>query len=237
MSPSLRTHVPGGRREAGFTLVELAIAIIIAGLLLAGILASTELLVSSRAKALIGQIEGSKAAYFGFQDRYRARPGDFARAVRDIPGCTADGNGDGLIRTVAEGAPVEEPMAVWEHLSRSGFLAGSYTYAAGGETPLSAPRTVFGSYPRIAYGDLYAGIASARNNLNTGNPVPATILAEVDRKLDDGVAATGSFRASSVSSGQRVDTDRCVQGSGADAGHWRIGPVPETNCGGTWLLE
>ncbi|MCW5624877.1 MAG: prepilin-type N-terminal cleavage/methylation domain-containing protein [Burkholderiales bacterium] len=238
MSRPMRSPRRIRAQQRGFTLVELAIVAVIVGLLLAGIFAGSELLVSSRAKTLAGQIEGLKAAYFGFYDRFHGYPGDYPRATQDIPNTTVNGNGDGQLKSRAQGAPIEEPIAAWEHLSRSGFVAGGYTYTAAGETPASAPHTVFGGYPRIAYGDLYAGIAMPRNNLNTGNPIPATVLAEVDRKLDDGLAISGSLRFSSIDTvGQRVEAGRCVRTTAPDAGQWRVAGTPETNCGATWLLE
>ena len=87
------------RRQSGFTLIEIAIVLVIIGLLLGGVLKGQELITSARVRNLIGQQDGIKAAFFGFQDRFRALPGDYNRAATTInctPVCT-DGNGNGRI--------------------------------------------------------------------------------------------------------------------------------------------
>src|SRR5215510_8766093 len=64
----------------GFTLIEIAIVLVIIGLLLGGVLKGQELITGARVRNLISQQDGIKAAFFGFQDRYRALPGDYASA-------------------------------------------------------------------------------------------------------------------------------------------------------------
>src|SRR5688572_32426776 len=91
-------------RQAGFTLIEIAIVLVIIGLLLGGVLKGQELITSARVRNLISQQDGIKAAYFGFLDRYRALPGDYNAASTNIPGISAgcnagNGNGNGRIET------------------------------------------------------------------------------------------------------------------------------------------
>jgi len=223
---------------SGFTLVETAIVLVIIGLLAAAIVAGGELLGSARARTLITEIDGLKGAYFGFIDRYHGYPGDYPKAMLDIPNAGVNGNGNGLIEPMASGGSIDEHIAVWEHLSGAGFITGRYRYSAGAETPTSAPKTAFGAYPRIVAGQQYAGIASIRNNLNTGNLVPANVLAEVDRKIDDGTAIAGAFRFSSVDTvGSTPGQAQCVRAAAPSAGIWRIDGNIQTNCGATWLLQ
>lgn len=218
------------RRQRGITLVELAVVLVVLALMAGGVLAGNEMRHAAKTRGMIGQMEALRAAHFGFVDRYRALPGDFARATREIPGATVEGNGDGLVRTVGT---VNEPMAAWEHLSRAGFLNGGYSYSAQGESPASAPPSLFGAYPRLESSNQYAGVAHTRLNLATGNLIPADTLAEIDRKLDDGLATTGSLRFSPVTTaGTPPSAGNCHDGSG----QWRIGSPSEPNCGATWLL-
>ena len=120
-------------RQAGFTLIEIAIVLVIIGLLLGGVLKGQELITAARVRNLISTQDGVKAAYFGFLDRYRALPGDYSAAIANIPGCTTctNGNNNGQIRFIAAGDIVDEPNNVWEHLSKAGFITGSYVYGAG----------------------------------------------------------------------------------------------------------
>src|SRR6185312_9721697 len=85
------------KAESGFTLIEIAIVLVIIGLLLGGVLKGQELITGARVRNLIQQQDGIKAAYFGFLDRYRALPGDYASATKTINGATKDGDADGQI--------------------------------------------------------------------------------------------------------------------------------------------
>jgi prepilin-type N-terminal cleavage/methylation domain-containing protein len=73
-------------KQAGFTLIEIAIVLVIIGLLLGGVLKGEELITSARVRNLISQQDGVKAAFYGFQDRFRALPGDYPGAVANIAG-------------------------------------------------------------------------------------------------------------------------------------------------------
>ena len=58
-------------KQTGFTLIEIAIVLVIIGLLLGGVLKGQELITSARVRNIVSQQDGVKAAYFGFLDRYR----------------------------------------------------------------------------------------------------------------------------------------------------------------------
>ena len=78
-------HRPGlSRKQSGFTLVEIAIVLVIIGLLLGGILKGQELINSARVRNLADTTTGIQAAYYGFIDRYRRVPGDLELGSGDI---------------------------------------------------------------------------------------------------------------------------------------------------------
>lgn len=224
------------RRARGFTLIEIAIVLVIIGLLLGGVLKGQELITAARVRNLIAQQDGIKAAYFGFFDRYRAWPGDYAQAVQNINGATVFGNGNGQIETAATpvaGSTAREDIAAWEHLSRAGFITGTYT-AGGTYTISSAPVNPYAMFLVLRHDNSYAdtGLAPVRPNLKTGNQIPADLLAEIDRKIDDGNARLGSFRFSGYSAAGTAP----IEGSCHDAGVWRITGAVEPNCGATSLF-
>ena len=68
----------------GFTLIEIAIVLVIIGLLLGGVLKGEELIRAARVRNLINEQQNIKAAFYGFQDRYRALPGDYGSAANNI---------------------------------------------------------------------------------------------------------------------------------------------------------
>ena len=222
------------RRNQGFTLIEIAIVLVIIGLLLGGVLRGQELITGARVRNLISQQDGIKAAFFGFQDRYRALPGDYSAADPNIKcGDTPcpNGNGNGRIETG------NETILVWTHLTAAGFMNGSYRANSGATTPDDAntPKNPYSSYLQVIYDANYgdpSGTSSSKHNLKTGTQVPVEIIAEVDRKIDDGRPYTGSFQFStySAATGGEPAAANCV-----DGGNWKIAEG-ETNCGGASLF-
>src|SRR5690349_13016648 len=83
------------KSQKGFTLVEIAIVLVIIGLLLGGILKGQEMITQAKIKNVIADVSGVSAAMYGYQDRYKALPGDDKNAGR-WTGANA-GNGDGII--------------------------------------------------------------------------------------------------------------------------------------------
>jgi prepilin-type N-terminal cleavage/methylation domain-containing protein len=216
------------RKQTGFTLIEIAIVLVIIGLLLGGVLKGQELITSARVRNLVSLQDGVKAAYFGFQDRFKALPGDYTAAVTNINGATAgsNGNGDGQILGT-------EAIAAWNHLSSAGFITGTYTYAATVTAGTTNPASPYGAPLQLIYDAIYAdaGTAVAKHNVKLGNQIPADIVAEIDRKIDDGNAQTGAFRFSSYNSASAATA--CYT---AATGAWILIGTIDSNCGGATLF-
>jgi prepilin-type N-terminal cleavage/methylation domain-containing protein len=222
------------KQQSGFTLIEIAIVLVIIGLLLGGVLKGQELIQSARVRNLVAQQDGIKAAYFGFLDRYRALPGDYSQATTNISNMTTaaacgagNGNGDG---SIVAGTNNAEPILVWEHLARSGFINGTYT-CAGTPSNATSPANPYSGLLDLRFDAMYDGTASNKHNLKTGPQVPSDILAEVDRKVDDGDPNTGTFRAT----GFFETTPAAAPPATCAAAAWLVAS-PAANCAGTSLF-
>lgn len=214
--------------QKGFTLIEIAIVLVIIGLLLGGVLKGQELITSARVRNMISQQDGIKAAYFGFLDRYRALPGDYAAAMANIKDTTKNGDGDGQIE-LTNGTNAESILA-WEHLSKAGFINGSYVY---GDTDIdtTTPKNPYAGYLQLVYDNVYGATGnSTRHNLKTGKQVPVNILAEVDRKIDDGNPYGGAFQFSTYAG--PVVANCVVVGPPSS---WNVAGE-ENNCGGASIF-
>lgn len=207
--------MPKINRQAGFTLVEMAIVLVIIGLLLGGILKGQELITSARVRNIADQNSGVQAAYYGFIDRYRQVPGDWsaANALLAIPGIATGGNADGRLNVDAN--VWREPLALWEHLSKSRFIQGNYI---GGDTKPTqndtnlAPRNAFNGflmlYRSSDYFDQGTGTPSEQLNLVLGAGIPVYVLAELDRKIDDGLPRSGVLRHAVTTGGTFEEISR-----------------------------
>jgi prepilin-type N-terminal cleavage/methylation domain-containing protein len=201
------------RKQQGFTLIEIAIVLVIIGLLLGGVLKGQELINAARVRNIASQLDGVKIAYLGFQDRFRALPGDMPSDVAQaniqgigaVGGCAAVAGGfcgNGRIDPA-------ENLVVWNQLSHANFISGSYNGQVGAAQATTVPpasttnpTNPYNGFLLLVFdsdfGDTNAPLPNAAMNIKTGGNIPSGTLAELDRKVDDGIAGTGSFRIAPV---------------------------------------
>src|SRR3990167_3356606 len=84
------------RNQSGFTLIEIAIVLVIIGLLLGGVLKGQELINSAKVKNLASDFKNIPVYIYGYQDKYKALPGDDIAAVTHVTAAT-NGDGNGII--------------------------------------------------------------------------------------------------------------------------------------------
>jgi prepilin-type N-terminal cleavage/methylation domain-containing protein len=192
------------RGQRGFTLVEIAIVLVIIGLLLGGILKGQEMITQAKIKNVIADVSGVSAAMYGYQDRYRALPGDDKLAAR-WTGATA-GNGDGVIEGAYTAAAPAESVLFWDHLRRAGFVSGGN----GTDNPFNAVNGKMGV--QTSDGTAPGGVTFKAGVLSDGAVAPAVptaftslllctanlpdkIAISVDAQMDDGDGKKGNVRA------------------------------------------
>lgn len=170
--------------EKGFTLVEIAIVLVIIGLLLGGVLKGQQMIANAKIKSLVTHANGLAAAIYSYQDRYKALPGDDPRATTNLPGATGGCAAANLVNGGGNGQ-IGEYWAAPEHLACAGFITG--TYNGTSEYILSPYGTNV-----IIYYETVSG--------KTGNDIryfnlPADVAQAFDAAIDDGVYNTGVVRA------------------------------------------
>ncbi len=200
------------KKQQGFTLIEIAIVLVIIGLLVGGVLKGQELIKNAQVRNAISSMDELKASVFGFQDRFRAQPGDMSNASNIV------GNGAVNCRWACDNGliqPWRNTSLVTNNLSAAGFYSGAFNTSEQNITPTSqnSPVNPWGGAMFVAFWNQYnangrASTASS-NGIYTGQSVASTVLAEIDRKIDDGNPQTGSFR----SAWPRLTTATCVSGT------------------------
>src|SRR5258708_14778167 len=190
-------------QQQGFPLVEIAIVLVIIGLLLGGILKGQEMIAQAKIKNVIGDFSGVSAAYHGYQDRYRAIPGDDPNAATRWATAPAalSGDGNGVVSGTynnggATCTTAVEACSWWDHLRKAGFVSGN-----GAQQPFNALTGQIGvqtgdgavapgpTLLNVAGGNGFVGLIICSANL------PDKIAIAVDTQMDDGVPNTGTVRA------------------------------------------
>ncbi|HLP98410.1 MAG TPA: prepilin-type N-terminal cleavage/methylation domain-containing protein [Sideroxyarcus sp.] len=195
------------RNQSGFTLIEIAIVLVIIGLLLGGVLKGQELINSAKVKNLATDFKNIPVYIYGYQDKFRALPGDDAQVdtlhLAGISGVVAAASGvdgaspgNGVLEGAWNATAKAETHLFWQHVRMAGLAAG----------PTDVTTDI---HPTNATGGKI-GIASGSNTPITGlrgtyiicsDGILGKFVKQLDITMDDGVTNTGSMMAATTVSG------------------------------------
>jgi prepilin-type N-terminal cleavage/methylation domain-containing protein len=204
------------KNNKGFTLVELAIVLVIIGILLGGIIKGQELIKNAKYKRLYSTYREVIASVYSYYDKYGKYPGDDNTAATRW-GATygaVNGNGNGFIDggvTWCLASSASENCYAWQDLRIANILTGA-TDAANGRI---APNHPFGGRVAVIRTSVVIG----------GWNKPFAVCFEwlsnetaqwLDTNYDDGNFATGSIRGSGDYTGGLPDAlasqYTCIEG-------------------------
>jgi prepilin-type N-terminal cleavage/methylation domain-containing protein len=181
----MRNYLEMKNKQSGFTLIEIAIVMVIIGLLIGGVLKGQALIDNAKVKSVINDMNGVQAAYYGYYDRkhvYPAKDADYK--------ATSSGGFWGSTRT--EGLLTGDPASTVPGLNAMGGYLGVVTspftglsgdavctsvlakYAQGIDAGLddgfSSKGTVMGGASVLSGGALNEGLATAAPGYTTTTP-------------------------------------------------------------------
>jgi prepilin-type N-terminal cleavage/methylation domain-containing protein len=182
----------GMRNQKGFTLVELAIVLVIIGIILGGVLQGREMINNARIKRVVTQEKEITAAVLSYQDRYNMLPGDDNAAVARGWAGVVNGNANGVITNTlaqATNCGAGEGCQLWAHLRGAGFIPGANPVAGN-------PRNTYSGL--IGIGNFAMGTPAVTANWMVFTNIPAEAALAIDTQNDDGSWQTGNIVGSAA---------------------------------------
>jgi prepilin-type N-terminal cleavage/methylation domain-containing protein len=177
-------------KQTGFTLIELAIVLVIIGLLLGGVLRGQELINSAKVKNMVTDIKNVQIYVYSYQDKFKAVPGDDKSAIIHV-GATKNGDGNGVIDGAWNSVSAsDESYNFWQHIRLAGLASGSTDAATTNTTylPTNNEGGAVGvqSNPQKTISGLTGSYAVCSGG------IVGKIAKQIDAQMDDGDTTKGS---------------------------------------------
>lgn len=198
------------RSQSGFTLVEIAIVLVIIGLLLGGVLKGEELISSAKVKNLAGDFRNIPLFIYGYQDKFRALPGDDAAANVHVTGgiaATTPANtvGNGVLNgNWNSTTTTDETFLLWQHIRLANLTTGATSINAADYRPSNAVGGglgVQGGTSVAANSPVKDGTGAAMRGtyIICSSGIPGKYAKQLDIQMDDGNTATGAMLSTPAS--------------------------------------
>ena len=193
-------------KNRGFTLIEIAIVLVIIGLLLGGVLKGQELINNARVKSFANDFRNIPVAIYAYQDRFRAIPGDDQQANTHVNGVNATTPagatlGNGQINGAWNSATnTDESCLFWSHVRLANLAPGPTTAAcaAVGYYPTNASGGQIGVQSSNGFGTITLPTAMTGTYIICSANISGQFVLQLDTLLDDGNPQTGAMRAIGV---------------------------------------
>ena len=183
-------------KQAGFTLIELAIVLVIIGLLLGGVLRGQELINSAKVKNMATDFRNIPVYIYGYQDKFKALPGDDANVVAHITAATAAAGaslGNGVIDGKWDSqTTTDESIMFWQHVRLAGLAPGETAPNLTTYIPHNADGGIMGITNGSAATSPIATLHGTYIICSSG--ILGKFAKQLDISLDDGNTATGSLQ-------------------------------------------
>jgi prepilin-type N-terminal cleavage/methylation domain-containing protein len=187
------------RQQSGFTLVEIAIVLVIIGLLLGGVLKGQELINSAKVKNMANDFRNISTFVYAYQDKFRAMPGDDPAADKHVDGGTvattpaAAAHGDTRINGAWNSTTVtDESFLFWQHVRLAGLVTGNTSTAVVADF---VPRNAEGGRLGVTSDPVVTGAgANFPGSFFVCSVMQGRFARQLDSTIDDGNTKTGNLR-------------------------------------------
>ena len=197
------------KQQSGFTLVEIAIVLVIIGLLLGGVLKGQELINSAKVKNFANDFRNISTFVYAYQDKYRATPGDDANPQGHVGATATLATTGGTVGNARiEGAwnsttNTDETFLFWQHVRLAGLATGTTDTTSAEYLPRNADGGPLG----ITGSQVFTGTPAWSSNFFICSAgVQGRFARQLDTTIDDGNTSTGSVRVLGTSTGGPLAT-------------------------------